>query len=45
MTSIVDSSPHVTSTNLKISFGRFDPIAIEIPSSSQKTIERQSDPQ
>ena len=33
------------STNLKISFGTFDPITIEIPSFSQSIIERQSDPE
>ena len=44
MTSIVDSSPHITSINLKISFRIFEPITIEIPSSSQRTIEHQSDP-
>ena len=43
MTSIIDSSPHVTTINLTNSFGLFDPITIEIPSSSQRTIERQSD--
>ena len=44
ITSIIDSNPHVTSINLKISFRIFEPITIEIPSSSQRTIEHQSDP-
>ena len=45
MTSILDSSPHVPSTNLRISFGTFNPITINIPSFSQRKIEHQSDPQ
>ena len=43
MTSIVDSSPHVTFINLTISFRIIDPITIEIPSFSQRKIEHQSD--